>query len=83
MFFEGTLQEGISAALQKSKLVVCFVTGMYLSPQPLIHLSQYTNISQTVALRVRNGKQSLWQMIPCVCSLMNSLHLMIYMLTGL
>ncbi|KAB5560179.1 hypothetical protein GE09DRAFT_1220836 [Coniochaeta sp. 2T2.1] len=26
MFFQGTLQEGIAAALQQSKLVVCFVT---------------------------------------------------------
>lgn len=27
MFFQGTLQEGISTALQQSKQVVCFVTG--------------------------------------------------------
>ena len=28
MFFQGTLQEGISTALQHNKQVVCFVTGM-------------------------------------------------------
>lgn len=27
MFFEGTLQEGITSAVEQAKLVVCFVTG--------------------------------------------------------
>jgi hypothetical protein len=27
MFFEGSLQEGIAAAIQQGKSVVCFVTG--------------------------------------------------------
>lgn len=31
MFFQGTLQEGINTALQETKLVVCFVTGVYSS----------------------------------------------------
>lgn len=29
-FFQGSLQEGIGAALQQSRSVVCFVTGMSL-----------------------------------------------------
>lgn len=29
IFYEGSLQEGISTALQQSKLVVCFVTGIF------------------------------------------------------
>lgn len=32
MFFQGSLQEGISTALQEAKLVVCFVTGAYFDP---------------------------------------------------
>jgi hypothetical protein len=32
MFFQGTLQEGIAAALSQSKLVLCFVTGRSFAP---------------------------------------------------
>lgn len=32
VFFQGSLQEGIAAALQQAKSVVCFVTGEHLSP---------------------------------------------------
>lgn len=28
MFFPGSIQEGISNAVEKQKLVLCFVTGM-------------------------------------------------------
>lgn len=31
MFYEGTLQEGISTAVDQQKLVLCFVTGNVLS----------------------------------------------------
>jgi hypothetical protein len=29
MFYEGTLQEGISTAVGQQKLVLCFVTGKF------------------------------------------------------
>lgn len=38
MFYAGDLQSGIGQALQESKLVACFVTGIYhASYQPLLH----------------------------------------------
>ncbi|GAB1312257.1 UBX domain-containing protein 2 [Madurella fahalii] len=62
-FFQGTLQEGIAAALQQAKAVVCFVTDgeaesklwedEYLADEEISSLLQ----SQSVALRLVAGSQ--------------------------
>jgi hypothetical protein len=37
MFYEGDLQSGIIKAVQESKLVACFVTGIYPPHSTLFH----------------------------------------------
>lgn len=39
MFFDGTLQEGIAAAVQQAKMVVSFVTGEY----DVVYFQEKTN----------------------------------------
>jgi len=55
MFFEGTLQEGLAAAVQQSKLVISFVTGEL----SVVRLSVYTpDPSQMNKRRASNGKNT-------------------------
>lgn len=63
MFFTGTLQEGISKALQEAKLVVCFVTdeeeesstweNEFLTDETIAHLME----KDAVSLRLKAGSQ--------------------------
>ncbi|KAK4208695.1 UBX domain-containing protein 4 [Rhypophila decipiens] len=63
MFFQGTLQEGITAALQQSKSVVCFVTDSGTESQQweedFLPNSEASSLigSQAVLLRLEAGSQ--------------------------
>ncbi|RYO88966.1 hypothetical protein DL764_008656 [Monosporascus ibericus] len=63
MFFQGSLQEGINAALQEAKLVVCFVTdeggeSLLWENEFLTDESLKSSLeSQAVALRLQDGSQ--------------------------
>ncbi|KAM7183440.1 UBX domain containing protein [Rhypophila sp. PSN 637] len=63
MFFQGTLQEGITAALQQSKSVVCFVTDSGTESQQweedFLSNSEASSLfgSQAVLLRLEAGSQ--------------------------
>jgi hypothetical protein len=54
-FFQGTLQEGISTALQQAKSVVCFVTGQTIS-MDVILLPEKLTTTQITAMRATHGK---------------------------
>jgi hypothetical protein len=47
MFYEGDLQSGIDKAIQESKLVACFVTGMSVPcPKRPVLRSDYMSVDE-------------------------------------
>lgn len=60
MFYQGSLQEGISTAVGQQKLVLCFVTSMY-PYVPACHVSVRRGadrLPKTRMKRVSNGRMS-------------------------
>jgi hypothetical protein len=58
MFFQGTLQEGIAAALSQAKLVLCFVTGEHILDMYLVQ--DLLTLLQTMEERAVFGKLSIY-----------------------
>jgi hypothetical protein len=53
MFYQGTLQEGISAAVGQQKLVLCFVTG---EDTERSEMGNWADHQQMARMKVKRGK---------------------------
>jgi hypothetical protein len=60
MFYQGDLQSGISAAVQQSKLVTCFVRGDH-SDKPPHQSSTKANVCQMTKKRVQSGRMTFYK----------------------
>jgi len=66
MFYQGDLQSGISAAVQQSKFVTCFVRGE-LSDNAASLVATKANMCQITKKKVQSGrmifyKRQLWEL---------------------
>ena len=81
-FFPGSLQEGIAAALQQAKSVVCFVTGT--CPSVVAIFAPIADPArQTTRTRAKHGSWTISSGILCVTPPVSNIHHVLTSSTGL